>query len=153
MVAIVDAQGALLRLDFEDDDNRLLLADTLDALPTDARAALAVSAQLDAYFNGTRQDFDLVLAPRGSAFAQRAWQQLRRVPFAHTVSYGEIARQLQPASSARAVGRANAINPISIIIPCHRVVAVGGGLTGYSAGLLRKAQLLAFEADVFRSRR
>jgi methylated-DNA-[protein]-cysteine S-methyltransferase len=148
MIAVVNAHDALLRLDFEDDGNRCRLVHALEALPHDDGAIGHVAEQLKEYFAGSRQRFELPLAPQGSAFLQRAWRQLRRVPFATTASYGEIARLLQPASSARAVGRANAMNPISIIIPCHRVLAAGGRLVGYSAGLQRKAALLAFEADV-----
>jgi len=150
MVAVIDSQDALLRLDFEDDDNRLLLANLLDALPTDTRAAAAIATQVNEYFSGRRRHFDLALAPQGSAFQQRAWRQLMQIPFASTHSYGEVARQLQPPSSARAVGRANALNPISIIIPCHRVLGAQGALTGYSGQLRRKAELLALEADVVR---
>lgn len=148
MIAVVDAGGMLLRLDFENDENRLAMACMLDALPHDTHAIAPVAEQLHGYFNGTRQHFDLPLAAQGTAFLKRAWRQLQQVPFATTIGYGQLARQLQPASSARAVGRANAINPISIIIPCHRVVAAGGALAGYSGGLQRKAQLLAFEKRV-----
>ncbi len=148
MIAVFDQHGALLRLDFEDDVHRLAVAHGLDALPHDAAAATVLGGQLAAYFNGKRFHFALPLAPRGSAFLQRAWQQLACNRYGTTATYGQIAQLLRPPSSARAIGRANAINPLSIIIPCHRVLAANGGLAGYSAGLGRKARLLAFEAEV-----
>jgi methylated-DNA-[protein]-cysteine S-methyltransferase len=90
------------------------------------------AAQLQDYFDGLRTGFDLPLAPQGSPFQQRVWQALREIPAGETRSYGDLARLL--GSSARAVGQANGRNPIPIIIPCHRVVAAGGRLGGYSGG-------------------
>lgn len=89
-------------------------------------------AQLQDYFDGLRTSFDLPLAPFGSAFQQRVWAALRDIPAAQTRSYGDLAGLL--GSSARAIGQANATNPIPILIPCHRVVAAGGRLGGYSGG-------------------
>jgi methylated-DNA-[protein]-cysteine S-methyltransferase len=89
-------------------------------------------SQLQDYFDGTRSVFELPLAPHGSAFQQRVWDALRSIPPGETRSYADLARLLR--SSARAVGQANGRNPIPIIIPCHRVIAAGGGIGGYSGG-------------------
>ncbi|MCS6892796.1 MAG: methylated-DNA--[protein]-cysteine S-methyltransferase [Rhodovarius sp.] len=103
-------------------------------------------AQLHDYFDGVRRVFDLPLAPRGSAFQRRVWAALRRIPFGATVSYAELARALD--TSPRAVGQANARNPIPILIPCHRVVAADGALGGYSGpeGPATKRFLLDLES-------
>lgn len=89
-------------------------------------------AQLQDYFDGLRTRFDLPLAPHGSAFQQRVWAALREIPAAETRTYGDLAKLL--GSSSRAIGQANGRNPIPILIPCHRVVASGGKLGGYSGG-------------------
>ena len=99
---------------------------------------------LDAYFAGERPDAAaLPLAPRGTGFQQTVWQELRTIPYGETLSYGVLAARL--GSSARAVGSAVGHNPISIIIPCHRVLGAKGALTGYAGGLDRKEKLLALE--------
>jgi len=102
-------------------------------------------AQLQQYFDGTRQVFDLPLAPNGSAFQRRVWEALRAIPAGETRSYGDLAASL--GTSARAIGGANAANPIPILIPCHRVVGAGGALGGYSGGdgVPTKRFLLALE--------
>ncbi|MFZ6672942.1 methylated-DNA--[protein]-cysteine S-methyltransferase [Undibacterium sp. Xuan67W] len=102
--------------------------------------------QLAEYFAGQRQDFDLLLDySAGTAFQQTVWQALRRIPYGTTVSYGELAKQIQHPAAVRAVGAANGRNPISIIIPCHRVIAGNGALTGYAGGVQNKQRLLALE--------
>ncbi|MCB1650176.1 MAG: methylated-DNA--[protein]-cysteine S-methyltransferase [Pseudomonadales bacterium] len=101
--------------------------------------------QLDAYFAGELQDFDVPLAPKGTEFQQRVWQALTRIPYAATCSYGEIARQIGSPGASRAVGAANGQNPIPIIIPCHRVIGSTGKLTGFGGGLAAKETLLALE--------
>ena len=113
---------------------------------SDSRGADVV-AQLEEYFAGERPQFDLPLAPRGTPFQQRVWQELCRIPFGTTISYGELARRLGMSSTraSRAVGQANATNPIAIIVPCHRVIGADGTLTGYAAGLSYKAKLLTLE--------
>jgi methylated-DNA-[protein]-cysteine S-methyltransferase len=108
----------------------------------------AAVAQLDEYFAGRRTEFDIPLDPVGSPFQQRAWAVLRSIPFGSTMSYGEQARRLGDPHKARAVGAANGKNPISIIVPCHRVVATNGSLTGYAGGVSTKAWLLDHERDV-----
>jgi methylated-DNA-[protein]-cysteine S-methyltransferase len=104
-----------------------------------------VTRQLGEYFAGTRHDFDVELAPRGSEFEQRVWALLTTIPYGETRSYGQLAAALGDPGAAQAVGMANGWNPVSIIIPCHRVVGAAGGLTGYAGGLSRKRFLLSLE--------
>jgi methylated-DNA-[protein]-cysteine S-methyltransferase len=104
--------------------------------------------QLAAYFNRDLKEFDLPLGPRGSAFQQRVWEQLRLIGYGETASYGEVARRLGMTNAAsRAVGLANGRNPIPVVIPCHRVIGADGTLTGYAGGLPRKQLLLGLEQD------
>ncbi len=104
--------------------------------------------QLTAYFARELKEFDLPLAPVGSAFQQRVWDQLRLIGYGETASYGEIARRLGMTNAAsRAVGLANGRNPIPIVVPCHRVIGANGTLTGYAGGLERKQLLLGLEQD------
>jgi methylated-DNA-[protein]-cysteine S-methyltransferase len=104
------------------------------------------AAQLKSYFAGERTEFDLPLAPRGTPFQLAVWEQLARIPYGRTVSYGDVATALgkSPVAS-RAVGLANGRNPVSIILPCHRVIGADGSLTGYGWGLDRKEWLLRHE--------
>lgn len=101
--------------------------------------------QLQEYFQGSRREFDLPLAPDGTEFQQQVWAELRRIPFGETISYGELARRINNPKAVRAVGLANGRNPISIVIPCHRVIGANGKLTGYGGGLERKKRLLELE--------
>lgn len=143
---IIEQGGAITAIEFEpwrDADGR----------PRGARAddhpllAEAVR-QLHAYFARELDVFDLPLAPVGSAFQQRVWEQLRGVAFGETASYGEIAKRLGMTNAAsRAVGLANGKNPIPIVIPCHRIIGADGTLTGYAGGLERKQTLLSLEQD------
>jgi len=102
--------------------------------------------QLDEYFAGERRTFDLPLAPRGTPFQQRVWSALRDMPYGATTSYGALALRLGDPNATRAVGAANGRNPISIIVPCHRVIGASGSLTGFGGGLERKRWLLEHEA-------
>jgi methylated-DNA-[protein]-cysteine S-methyltransferase len=104
--------------------------------------------QLTAYFAGERTEFDLQLAPQGTEFQRRVWKELACIPYGVTISYGELARRIGQPGSARAVGLANGRNPISIIVPCHRVIGANGKLVGYGGGLSRKEALLTHEAAV-----
>lgn len=140
------------RVDFcprPDDLDALLgaLARDTDGTPPrrDPAAAEAVTRQLAQYFEGTRQTFDLHLVPRGTAFQQAVWGELRAIPHGTTATYGEIAARIGRPGAARAVGMANHHNPIAIVVPCHRVVGRNGALTGYAGGLDRKAWLLDLE--------
>ncbi|HEY5249842.1 MAG TPA: methylated-DNA--[protein]-cysteine S-methyltransferase [Dermatophilaceae bacterium] len=108
----------------------------------------SAAKQLDAYFAGALTHFSLPLAPRGSQFQQRVWAALQDIPYGETESYGGLATRIGSPGAARAVGLANGKNPISIVIPCHRVVGSKGNLTGYGGGLDRKKQLLDLELAV-----
>ncbi len=111
----------------------------------DAAVRLA-RLQLEAYFAGELQAFDLPLAAEGTAFQKRVWTALCDIPYGETISYGELARRIGQPAAARAVGLANGQNPISIVVPCHRVIGANGSLTGYGGGLPRKRWLLAHES-------
>ena len=105
----------------------------------------AVRQQLEEYFAGERRVFELPLAPQGNDFQRRVWDLLLTVPHGGTTSYGELARRLGDPALAQAVGAANALNPVSVVIPCHRVLAADGSLRGYAGGLERKRFLLELE--------
>jgi methylated-DNA-[protein]-cysteine S-methyltransferase len=106
--------------------------------------------QLAEYFGGSRTEFDLALAPSGSPFELAVWEELARIPFGETVSYGSVALAIgKTLLASRAVGLANGRNPISIIVPCHRVIGADGSLTGYGGGLPRKEWLLRHEGAPF----
>jgi methylated-DNA-[protein]-cysteine S-methyltransferase len=130
-----------------EDALRVPLVDQLIEDPDHPVVSVA-ARQLDEYFAGTRTRFDVPLDPVGSPFQQRAWMALRSIPYGETVSYGEQARRLGAPNLARAVGAANGKNPISIIVPCHRVIGTNGKLTGFGGGLPAKAWLLDHERKV-----
>lgn len=104
--------------------------------------------QLDAYFARELTAFDLPMRLAGTPFQLRVWEQLRRIPYGETRTYGELAAMLGNPNASRAVGLANGKNPVGIIVPCHRVIGASGSLVGYGGGLGRKQRLLAFEGDV-----
>jgi methylated-DNA-[protein]-cysteine S-methyltransferase len=104
-----------------------------------------VKRQLEEYFAGERTTFEVKLAPEGAPFEREVWHALEAIPYGETVSYGEIARRVGQPGAARAVGTANGRNPISVIVPCHRVIGADGSLTGYGGGLERKRLLLELE--------
>ncbi|MCM4160181.1 methylated-DNA--[protein]-cysteine S-methyltransferase [Antarcticibacterium flavum] len=101
--------------------------------------------QLDSYFKGELQEFQLKINPEGTAFQKRVWQALMEIPFGSTVSYLQLARQLGDLKAIRAVAAANGRNPLWIVVPCHRVIGTNGSLTGYAGGLWRKQWLLNHE--------
>ncbi|HEH9404426.1 methylated-DNA--[protein]-cysteine S-methyltransferase [Aeromonas sp. MR19] len=111
----------------------------------DGEALAPYLAEFDAYFAGRLQRFTLPLAANGTAFQQTVWQALCEIPYGETRSYGEIARVIGKPSASRAVGAANGRNPLSIIVPCHRVIGQNGSLTGYAGGLPIKQELLRLE--------
>ncbi len=113
--------------------------------PRDDTGFGEVTHQLGEYFAGQREDFDLPIDPRGAAVQQRVWALISRIPYGQTTSYGELARQLGDGTSAKDVGQAVGRNPLSVIVPCHRVVGRDGQLTGYAGGLARKRFLLDLE--------
>jgi methylated-DNA-[protein]-cysteine S-methyltransferase len=112
-----------------------------DPYPT----VLEAVRQVAEYFSGQRQVFDLDLALHGTAFQERVWQQLLKVPYGQAATYQEIANALNKPKAVRAVGAANGQNPISIIVPCHRIIGSDGKLVGYGGGLWRKEWLLRHE--------
>lgn len=120
-------------------------AKTVDTGCRDKAPFKQVVAQLQAYFAGERRQFDLPLAPVGTDFQRRVWRALQGIPFGQTSSYGELAGRLGKPTASRAVGMANGRNPISIVVPCHRVIGADGSLTGYGGGLPRKRWLLQHE--------
>jgi methylated-DNA-[protein]-cysteine S-methyltransferase len=103
------------------------------------------TAQLHEYFDGQRVAFDLPLQMRGTPFERRVWSALQDIPYGETESYGELAQRIGQPSAPRAVGLANGRNPISVIVPCHRVIGADGSLTGYGGGVERKRALLELE--------
>lgn len=113
--------------------------------PRDTTGFGQARQQLQEYFAGERQRFELRLTPRGEPFQQRVWELLKHIPYGGTRSYGQLARELGDPALAQAVGAANGRNPLSVIVPCHRVVGADGSLTGYAGGLARKRRLLELE--------
>ena len=111
----------------------------------------ALVRELDAYFAGRLRQFNVPLDLRGTAFQLRVWEVLYRIPYGETRSYGEVAQAVGKPKAARAVGQANGRNPVSIIVPCHRVIGSHGGLTGYGGGLQRKKALLDLESAALAS--
>lgn len=134
----VNARGAVKQVSF---------ADGVDSrVGETANACAAAVRQLEEYFENERRVFELDLEPEGTDFERRVWDDLLRIPFGATDTYGAIARRLGDPGAGRAVGVANARNPIAIIIPCHRVIGSDGDLTGYAGGLHRKKWLLSHES-------
>jgi methylated-DNA-[protein]-cysteine S-methyltransferase len=111
----------------------------------DSAAFREATTQLTAYFAAQLRVFDLPLAPKGTPFQQLVWEELLKIPYGETISYGELAHRIGNPKASRAVGLANGSNPIPIIIPCHRVIGSNGKLTGYGGGLPIKEKLLALE--------
>jgi methylated-DNA-[protein]-cysteine S-methyltransferase len=114
------------------------------SLVADPSRTAAARSEVLAWFKGKRRGFTVALAPAGTPFQRKVWAALRKIPFGQTRSYGDVARTV--GSSPRAVGRANATNPICLIVPCHRVVGSDGSLTGFAFGEATKRRLLDFEA-------
>jgi methylated-DNA-[protein]-cysteine S-methyltransferase len=142
---VVDDDGAVSAAAFGGPDDLPPSIRRLD-LHHDPAATAVGRRQVEEYFAGTRQDFDLTLAPEGSVFQSRFWRELAAVPYGTTRTYGAMAAAL--GSSPRAIGRANATNPICLILPCHRVIGSDGSLTGYAYGIEIKQRLLEHERRV-----
>lgn len=130
-------------------DEKLTRIDRTDEPCMDSDNALLLRArmELDEYFAGRRKEFDLPLAAEGTAFQQKVWAALCTIPYGETRTYGELAAQIGRPKACRAVGGANHKNPLSIVVPCHRVVGADGSLTGYGGGLPMKEFLLKLERD------
>ena len=134
----VDDDGALVRLDF------LAYKKERPAFEASTRGE-HIARQVDEYFAGARQAFDVPMAPKGTPFQQRVWKELQTVPFGAAITYTELAARVGSPNAPRAAGRANATNPICLLIPCHRVIGADGSLTGYGGGLPIKEALLRWE--------
>ena len=116
-----------------------------DSIPNSNTLLKDACRQLDEYFEGRRQKFDLALQPHGTYFQRSAWESLLCIPYGETRSYLQQAESISNPRAIRAIGQANSRNPISIIIPCHRVIGKNGSLTGFAGGLDRKTRLIAME--------
>lgn len=141
-----DARG-LRELRFLDDGDDGVPGGRWDAAAADV-AIDAATLQLQQYFGGTRREFALRLAPDGSEFQLAVWEATRGIPYGATLTYGEIARTVGDAGAARAVGMALNVNPLPIVIPCHRVIGADGSLVGFGGGLQRKRTLLQLEGSL-----
>jgi len=142
-IAVTPA-GALAATAFGDPDALLSRLPRCHLVPDTSVTASARGQLLD-YFSRRRSHFDLPLALHGTPFQQRVWSALREIPFGETRTYGQLAAQLGAPSAARAVGRANATNPVCVIVPCHRVIGANGTLTGFAFGEDIKRRLLDLE--------
>lgn len=144
-LTLVSSPGGLRAILWPDDD-RSLVGPT--HVHDEDPMLGATAAQLDEYFAGRRTSFDLRLDPQGTAFQLAVWGVLRSIPYGSTMTYGEIARTLGRPDASRAVGAANGRNPLSIVVPCHRVIGADGSLTGFAGGVDAKAFLLGLEQGV-----
>jgi methylated-DNA-[protein]-cysteine S-methyltransferase len=142
---LVASEKGLVAILWENDNpRRVRLGDPVE----DDRQPILVETerQVKEYFEGKRQHFSIPLDMRGTPFQRSVWQALRAIPFGETKSYGRLAKELGRPSATRAVGAANGRNPISIVVPCHRVIGSSGKLTGFAGGLEAKAYLLEIES-------
>jgi len=147
--AAFDQDGAVVYLGFAEHEFRAALLRRVAVLgPVSSPPVAAVArlrAQLDAYAEKRLGAFDIRFRLHGTAFEQQVWAELQRIPIGETRSYGQLAEVLGDRNLSRAVGRANGANPVSILVPCHRVIGTDGALTGYAGGLEMKARLLHLE--------
>lgn len=137
-IRIICEDGVILRVDFTDHSPE-------DAIREKTELIDRVVCQMEEYLDGERKQFDLPLNPEGTLFQKKVWEALLTIPYGVTKSYGEIASMIGNPKASRAVGGANNKNPISIIIPCHRVIGTNGSLVGYGGGLDKKIKLLHLE--------
>jgi methylated-DNA-[protein]-cysteine S-methyltransferase len=145
---LVERDGAITAVEFAPFRDRMAGGSPRGDRQDDHPVLVECARQLSAYFAGDLKDFDLPLAPAGSAFQQQVWGRLQEIGYGETATYGEIAHRIGRTNAAsRAVGLANGSNPIPIVIPCHRVIGANGTLTGYAGGLERKQTLLSLEQD------
>jgi methylated-DNA-[protein]-cysteine S-methyltransferase len=141
LIKITGSEAGIEGVYFVDEEVQLTAAQPPDCLKNGL-------AQLEEYFRGKRQKFSLKLQPQGTDFQKEVWKQLLKIPYGRTVSYGDIAAALGDKNAVRAVGSANGKNPISIIVPCHRVIGSNGKLIGYGGGVWRKEWLLKHERSL-----
>ena len=150
LLLVVDETSAVVRIEFGNGrESQRKTVQRMQAagieVVEDASRTAGLRRQLEEYFAGERQEFDLELAPEGTPFERSVWEELKKIPFGETRSYGEVAQAIGRPGSARAVGRANGANPIPIVVPCHRVIGANGSLTGFGGGLEAKERLLELE--------
>lgn len=145
LTLVADDRNRLARLEFSEFPDSAVTPATVptDVIPDGVLTETV--RQLDEYFEGTRREFELELAPKGTVFQLAVWDALLAIPYGATASYGDIARTVGRPNAVRAVGQANGHNPIAIIVPCHRVIGSDHSLTGYGGGIDRKRFLLALE--------
>ena len=141
-----DGSRALMRLDFPSEELAATLPNAADI--TDDPIISQTALELNEYFSGTRKTFDVPLMAQGTPFRERVWEELKLIPYGEVISYVELARRIGNPNASRAVGGANHNNPISILIPCHRVIASDGSLCGYGGEVWRKVWLLEHEGFV-----
>ncbi len=127
------------------DKQSVPMADSLEGSAPEVKMLASAVKQLGEYFIGKRRDFELPIDVQGTEFQKKVWKELSKIPYGTTCSYSDIARRIKNARAVRAVGTANGRNPISIMVPCHRVIAADGTLGGYGGGLKIKTRLLALE--------
>jgi methylated-DNA-[protein]-cysteine S-methyltransferase len=142
---VASAKGLVAILWENDRPNRVRLGDLDEG--GESLILDAVEGQLREYFAGERREFDLPLDMRGTAFQQSVWEALLAIPYGETTTYGQLAKRLGDVNAVRAVGAANGRNPVSIVVPCHRVIGSTGKLTGFAGGLDTKAYLLRLEQE------
>ena len=138
---IVEEDGFISKVSIRDEKG-------LEATMTDVDVLNEAIKQLDEYFDGTRKEFDLPLKQPGSDFQQEVWQELLRIPYGTTITYGQQSQKMQNPLAIRAIAAANGRNHLWIVVPCHRVIGANGSLTGYAGGIWRKKWLLEHEARV-----
>lgn len=142
LAAALDGAGRLTHLGFSKAEHKRIAAEGGDR---NDRAVAPVARQISEYFSGKRKSFDYPLAAKGTDFQRRVWAALVKIPFGKTTTYAALAEKLGRPGAFRAVGRANATNPIALIVPCHRVIGTDGTLTGYAGGIPVKQALLELE--------
>jgi methylated-DNA-[protein]-cysteine S-methyltransferase len=155
LLVVADSEGRLRAIDWSDYEDRMRRLLRLHYGAAGYRLELGragATAALAAYFAGALAAIDgLAVATGGTPFQRRVWAALREIPCGETISYAVLARRIGHPAAIRAVGLANGANPVSVVVPCHRVIGAGGALTGYGGGLARKSWLLAHEGAAFRS--
>ena len=144
-LTIITSPAGLHAILWENDRKELDKVTSLFPKSSEDKTIIKTKKQLAEYFAGKRKTFDLALVIKGTEFQNKCWQQLLKIPYGKTVSYGEQAEKVGNKNKARAVGMANGLNPISIVIPCHRVIGSSGHLVGFGGGLDKKDYLLKLE--------
>jgi methylated-DNA-[protein]-cysteine S-methyltransferase len=142
LAAALDGAGRLTHLGFSKAEHKRI---AVEGGERNDKALIPVARQIAEYFTGKRKSFDFPMAAKGTDFQKQVWAALIKIPFGKTTTYAELARKLGRPNAFRAVGRANATNPIALIVPCHRVIGTNGTLTGYAGGIPIKQKLLELE--------